>query len=97
MLCIFSTTVQLLYNILNIFISELRALAELIGPYGMKYLNESLMWHIASQVTELKKLTLINKDILMALRSNYDKPEQMKELFRRLQSKCILSSYILDL
>lgn len=51
------------------------------------------MWHIASQVTELKKLTLINKDILMALRSNYDKPEQMKELFRRLQSKCILSSY----
>lgn len=58
----------------------------------MKYLNESLMWHIASQVTELKKLTLINKDILMALRSNYDKPEQMKELFRRLQSKCI-SSY----
>lgn len=80
------------YNINN-FISELRALAELIGPYGMKYLNESLMWHIASQVTELKKLTLINKDILMALRSNYDKPEQMKELFRRLQSKCILSSY----
>lgn len=50
------------------------------------------MWHIASQVTELKKLTLINKDILMALRSNYDKPEQMKELFRRLQSKCIISS-----
>lgn len=67
-------------------INELRALAELIGPYGMKYLNESLMWHIASQVTELKKLTLINKDILMALRSNYDKPEQMKELFRRLQN-----------
>lgn len=86
-------TVKLLYN-LNIFISELRALAELIGPYGMKYLNESLMWHIASQVTELKKVTLINKDILMALRSNYDKPEQMKELFRRLQSKCIIIMYL---
>lgn len=67
-------------------INELRALAELIGPYGMKYLNESLMWHIASQVTELKKLVVINKEILMALRSNYDKPEQMKELFRRLQN-----------
>lgn len=52
------------------------------------------MWHIASQVTELKKLTLINKDILMALRSNYDKPEQMKELFRRLQSEYILSMSI---
>jgi NCK-associated protein 1 len=32
----------------------LRALAELIGPYGMKLLNETLMWHIASQVQELK-------------------------------------------
>jgi len=35
-------------------INELRALAELIGPYGMKHLNETLMWHIASQVHELK-------------------------------------------
>ena len=67
--------------------SELRALTELIGPYGMKYLSESLMWHIASQVTELKKLVILNKDTLVALRSNYDKPEAMKELFRRLQSK----------
>ncbi len=35
-------------------VSELRALAELIGPYGMKLLNETLMWHTASQVQELK-------------------------------------------
>ncbi|KAF8790133.1 Nck-associated protein 1 like protein [Argiope bruennichi] len=67
-------------------INELRALAELIGPYGMKYLNESLCWHIASQVTELKKLVVSNKEILMALRSNYDKPEEMKDLLRRLQN-----------
>lgn len=66
---------------------ELRALAELIGPYGMKFLNESLMWHIASQINELKKLVMMNKEVLLALRSNYDKPEQMKELFRRLLSK----------
>jgi hypothetical protein len=39
---------------MNYLYIELRGLAELIGPYGMKYLNESLMWHIASQVTELK-------------------------------------------
>lgn len=31
-------------------VTELRALAELIGPYGIKYLNESLMWHCSSQV-----------------------------------------------
>lgn len=35
-------------------INELRALAELIGPYGVKLLNETLMWHISSQVQELK-------------------------------------------
>ena len=40
-------------NILKL-ISELRALAELIGPYGMKYMSERLMWHISSQVEELK-------------------------------------------
>lgn len=34
--------------------NELRALAELIGPYGMRLLSETLMWHIASQVQELK-------------------------------------------
>ena len=67
--------------------NELRALTELIGPYGMKYLSESLMWHISSQVTELRKLVVQNKDTLIGLRSNYDKPEQMKELFKRLQSK----------
>ena len=32
----------------------MRALAELIGPYGMKYLSERLMWHVSSQVEELK-------------------------------------------
>lgn len=40
-------------------LSELRALAELIGPYGIKHLNESLMWHIASQVTELKVIIFL--------------------------------------
>ncbi|KAK2153078.1 hypothetical protein LSH36_308g01013 [Paralvinella palmiformis] len=65
---------------------ELRALAELIGPYGMKYLSERLMWHISSQVDELKKLVILNKDVLKALRTSFDKPEQMKELQRRLQT-----------
>ncbi|ELU15795.1 hypothetical protein CAPTEDRAFT_228503 [Capitella teleta] len=65
---------------------ELRSLAELIGPYGMKYLSERLMWHISSQVEELKKLVVANKEVLTMLRSNFDKPEQMKELQKRLQN-----------
>ncbi|CAG9836304.1 unnamed protein product [Diabrotica balteata] len=67
-------------------VNELRALAELIGPYGMKQLSETLMWHIASQVVELKKLAEINKDILLSLRTNFDKPEVMKEQFKKLSN-----------
>ncbi|KAK4882050.1 hypothetical protein RN001_005369 [Aquatica leii] len=67
-------------------INELRALAELIGPYGMKLLNETLMWHIASQVQELKKLAETNKEILLSLRTNFDKPEIMKEQFKKLSN-----------
>ncbi|KAL9699863.1 hypothetical protein quinque_003304 [Culex quinquefasciatus] len=65
--------------------NELRALAELIGPYGIKLLNESLMWHIANQVQELKRMVALNKEVLIILRSNFDKPEIMKEQFKRLQ------------
>ncbi|XP_074659971.1 nck-associated protein 1-like [Tubulanus polymorphus] len=67
-------------------IMEMRAMAELVGPYGMKYLNERLMWHTASQVEELKKLVILNKDILSSLRSSYDKPDQMRNLYRMLQN-----------
>ncbi|XP_039297547.1 membrane-associated protein Hem isoform X2 [Nilaparvata lugens] len=66
-------------------INELRSLVELIGPYGIKLLNETLMWHIASQVQELKKLVAGNKEVLIALRTNFDKPEIMKEQFKKLQ------------
>lgn len=42
-------------------IGELRALAELVGPYGMKLLNETLTWHVASQVQELKvSIVIVN-------------------------------------
>lgn len=41
-----------LYNSL----AEMRALAELLGPYGMKFLSENLMWHVTSQIVELKVL-----------------------------------------
>jgi NCK-associated protein 1 len=42
------------------------------------------MWHIGSQVQELKKIVLQNKEVLVALRTNFDKPEAMKELAKRL-------------
>uniref|UniRef100_A0A8C9SPB9 NCK associated protein 1 like n=1 Tax=Scleropages formosus TaxID=113540 RepID=A0A8C9SPB9_SCLFO len=65
-------------------VSELQALAELIGPYGLKFLTENLMWHITSQVSELKKLVIDNMDVLVQIRSNFDKPEAMTNLQSRL-------------
>jgi len=66
-------------------INELRCLAQIIGPYGMKFLNESLTWHISSQVSELKKLTTQNIETLNLLRTNFDKPDQMLILYKRLE------------
>uniref|UniRef100_A0A1A8TXD5 NCK-associated protein 1-like n=1 Tax=Nothobranchius furzeri TaxID=105023 RepID=A0A1A8TXD5_NOTFU len=65
-------------------VSELQALAELIGPYGMKFLGENLMWHITSQVSELKKMVIENMDVLVQMKNNFDKPEEMTILKKRL-------------
>uniref|UniRef100_A0A669FBQ3 NCK associated protein 1 like n=1 Tax=Oreochromis niloticus TaxID=8128 RepID=A0A669FBQ3_ORENI len=65
-------------------ISELQALAELIGAYGLKFLSENLMWHITSQVTELKKMVIENMDVLVQMKNNFDKPEEMVNLKKRL-------------
>ncbi|XP_051865533.1 nck-associated protein 1-like [Pristis pectinata] len=67
-------------------VSEMQALAELIGPYGMKHLSEHLMWHITSQVNELKKLVVENMDILVQVRANLQKPDVMANLAKRLTS-----------
>ncbi|NXX58017.1 NCKPL protein, partial [Scopus umbretta] len=72
--------------ILVLLPAEMRALAELIGPYGMKFLSDNLMWHVGSQVTELKKLVNENMDTLVQLRSSSCKPEQMAALLPRLTS-----------
>uniref|UniRef100_A0A8C5SMP6 Uncharacterized protein n=1 Tax=Laticauda laticaudata TaxID=8630 RepID=A0A8C5SMP6_LATLA len=63
---------------------EMRALAELLGPYGMKFLSDNLMWHVTSQMVELKKLVTENMDILVQIRSNYCHPEKMATLMPRL-------------
>ncbi|XP_051566050.1 nck-associated protein 1-like isoform X1 [Myxocyprinus asiaticus] len=67
-------------------ISEMCSLSELLGPYGMKFLSESLMWHISSQVAELKKLVVDNVEVLTQMRTSFDKPDHMAALFKRLTS-----------
>ncbi|KAF0885059.1 NCKPL protein, partial [Crocuta crocuta] len=65
-------------------VSEMRALAELLGPYGMKFLNENLMWHVTSQIMELKKLVVENMDVLVQIRSNFSKADLMASLLPQL-------------
>lgn len=48
--------------LLAVFPTEMRSLSELLGPYGMKFLSESLMWHISSQVAELKVWSLTESE-----------------------------------
>ncbi|KAF5928431.1 hypothetical protein HPG69_015036 [Diceros bicornis minor] len=65
-------------------ISEMRALGELLGPYGMKFLSENLMWHVTSQIVELKKLVVENMDVLVQIRSNFSKADLMASLLPQL-------------
>ncbi|KAM4795084.1 nck-associated protein 1-like [Rhinophrynus dorsalis] len=67
-------------------VSEMKALAELISPYGMKFLSENLMWHVTSQITELKKMVIENMDTLVQIRSNFSNPELMPSLLAKLTS-----------
>lgn len=63
---------------------ELRALSLLLGPYGVKTMSEKLIWHVASQITELNKIVSDYRDALVLARSCFDKPEKMRELLLQL-------------
>ncbi|KAK5972294.1 Membrane associated protein Hem [Trichostrongylus colubriformis] len=63
---------------------ELRCLAQIIGPYGVKYLAERLTWHVASQIGELNKIVVANKDVLHIARTQFDCNERMKEVIQTL-------------
>ncbi|KAL3082186.1 hypothetical protein niasHT_037824 [Heterodera trifolii] len=71
---------------------ELRALAQLIGPYGIKAMEERLVWQIASQITELFKLVRENREALHAARVNFDKPAKLREIVAQLSGCCTASS-----
>ncbi|KAL7078798.1 hypothetical protein ACQ4LE_002746 [Meloidogyne hapla] len=71
---------------------ELRSLSQLIGPFGIKLMEEKLVWHIASQITELFKIVREHNEQLHIARVNYDKPEKLKEIVTSLSSSLELSS-----
>lgn len=63
---------------------ELRALVQIIGPYGIKLMSERLIWHVASQINEMSKIVGAHKDALQVARSNFDNSEKMKDVLNFL-------------
>ncbi len=75
-------------------IAELEALAEIIGPYGIRFMGEKLMDQISGQVKEIKKLVVLNQDTLLALHTNRDKPEIFNEVMRKVKRNFLYTMYI---
>ncbi|CAD6196765.1 unnamed protein product [Caenorhabditis auriculariae] len=67
--------------------SELRALVQIIGSYGVKYMSERLIWHVASQINEIYKIVVSHKEALQVARSNFDNAEKMKEVLAVLSTE----------
>ncbi|VDP92119.1 unnamed protein product [Echinostoma caproni] len=67
-------------------LNELRALAELIGPLGMKHMCDHLMQDIGHRVDEIKKLVLQNRSTLESLRECFDDPQKTRQLGNSLQN-----------
>lgn len=70
--------------------NELRALADLIGPYGMKLINETLMWHISSQVQELKVIRdfIRSKQVFYRLNRFINQFFQIRNWFLAIKTFC---------
>ncbi|PAV70365.1 hypothetical protein WR25_24412 [Diploscapter pachys] len=66
---------------------ELRCLAQIIGPYGVKYLSERLIWHVASQINELNKIVLAYKEPLQTARTKFDQADMMREVLNLLSQE----------
>ncbi|XP_065902266.1 nck-associated protein 1 homolog [Dysidea avara] len=66
--------------------TELSALADLMGPYGIRYLGEQLTELVSSQVKELKRIIINNKEPLLNLHMNRDKHEVFNDNLKRLKN-----------
>ncbi|KAL5111341.1 Nck-associated protein 1 [Taenia crassiceps] len=78
-------------------LNELRALAELIGPVGMKYLHSRIMDQIGSRVDEVKKLVILNRPLLEELRGAFDDPVKTRKLAAQLLRVDMLLSYLREI
>ncbi|CAF1006447.1 unnamed protein product [Brachionus calyciflorus] len=66
--------------------NELIALCEIIGVVGAKYMIEQVNTLIYENLIKLKAIVSQNKEVLQSLRINFDRPDMMKELYKRLEN-----------
>ncbi|VDL61930.1 unnamed protein product [Hymenolepis diminuta] len=78
-------------------LAELRALSELIGPVGIKYLDSRIVDQIGSRVEEVKKLVILNRPLLEELRGAFDDPVKTRKLAAQLQKVDVLLSYLREI
>lgn len=62
-------------------------MSEIVGVLGVKHIVEQVNLVIDQKVKTLKEIVIQNKDILNSLRISFDRPELMKELYKRLDSE----------
>eukprot|EP00040_Diaphanoeca_grandis_P016078 m.82811 g.82811 ORF g.82811 m.82811 type:complete len:1109 (-) comp25559_c0_seq1:97-3423(-) len=66
-------------------IGELQALCSLIGPYGVKQLNDSLMEKIFQEMTEIKRIVQANKTELDIIKLKTAKTEMCENAMSRIR------------
>lgn len=85
--CIYMDLYYYYYFNIYFVLTELQALAEIVGPYGIQFMGDRLMEQVSAQVKEIRKLVEQNQDTLLALHTNRDKPDIFNDLLRKLRSK----------
>jgi len=67
-------------------ITEFYALAQIIGPNGLKYFEERLMRTISTTVGEIKEMLKVNEDSLAMVRENWQSEARCLDAQKRLKN-----------
>lgn len=62
------------------------ALCDIIGVVGVKYMIEQVNTLIYENLIKIKSIVAQNKEPLQSLRINFDRPDMMRDQYKRLES-----------
>lgn len=66
-------------------VTELRALAAILGPHGFKLLHEELLRHVGANLVEMKKISISNREPLEVLKGQTDKAAACADAAKRVR------------